>query len=286
MIPLLLVAVLSLSVFAAEKPEPIDAPPYLNLILEAQEAQAKGLMGKALEALDKAIQLDPKQVGGYFLKGKIFSLQRKPEEAIACFSKVIELDAKASSAFAGRADEEFKLGKFDESVADYNRYVELEPRRLPYEWKRGIALYYDGRFEEGRKQFELHQTVNPNDVENGVWHFLCGARTSGIEKARASMMSISKDSRVPMAEIYELFRGKGTEADVLKAVERGFPSEVELEARKFYAHLYLGLFYEATGDKKNCYEHIKQAATEFTSDDPMGDVARVHFKRLLAPGAR
>jgi lipoprotein NlpI len=128
--------------------------------------------------------------------------------------------------------------------------------------------------------------VNPHDVENGVWHFICAARESSFEKARAAMLPISGDTRIPMREVYELFAGKGTVEDVLKAAKRGNPSGPELDGRMFYAHLYLGLYFEAKGEKEKAYEHIKAAATEFPQDDYMGDVAKVHFKRLLAAGGK
>src|SRR5205823_6267451 len=163
------------------------------------------------------------------------SALRKHEEAITAFTKVIELDRKASTTYHGRAEEEFKLGQIERSVEDFDEYIKLEPKRTPYEWQRGIALYYAGKYEEGRRQFELHQTVNPHDVENGVWHFLCVARASGFEKARAAILLITGDLRVPMRGIYELFGGNGTVDDVLKATKKGNPSEAELEARRFYA---------------------------------------------------
>mgnify|MGYP000446850332 CR=1 FL=1 len=46
--------------------------------------------------------------------------------------------------------------------------------------------------EEGRKLFELHRSVNPQDVENAAWHFLCAARVDGLEKARAQLATGSQ----------------------------------------------------------------------------------------------
>ena len=48
-----------------------------------------------------------------------------------------------------------------------------------------------------------------------------------------------------------------------------------MDNRLFYAHLYLGLYYDATGDTKLAREHIFKAAA-FKADHYMGDVARVH----------
>jgi lipoprotein NlpI len=277
-------ALTCLMMFAAENP-PANPPlePYKEAIVIYKEAAGKGLFGKALEALDRAIKLDPTRYDAYFYRAGIYSAQNKPEAAVEDYSKVIQLDPKASTAYNNRGWEQFKLNKMDRAIEDFDRYIQLEPKQEPYHWQRGIAYYYAGKYDLGRKQFELHQTVNPHDFENGVWHFMCVARESGFDKARESMIAISGDYRVPMSEIYELFRGKATPDDVLKAAKKGNPSETELEARRFYAELYLGLYFEAKGDKEKAYEHIKRAATQFRADHLMGDVARVHFKRLIAP---
>jgi lipoprotein NlpI len=49
----------------------------------------------------------------------------------------------------------------------------------------------------------------------------------------------------------------------------------------FYAHLYLGLYFDALGEHGKMSEHIAKAAGEFSAEHYMGDVARVHqsFKR-------
>src|SRR3954462_14779628 len=258
MIRFVVLLMAAFSIGAAENPPINKKPPsYADAIVDFKQASEKGLLGNALAALDRAIELDPKRFDAYFYRGGIFAIQNKSEQAIADFSKVIEIDPKASTAYDKRGWEEFKLNKIDRALEDFDRYLALEPQQAPYQWQRGIVLYYAGKYDEGRKQFELHQTVNPHDVENAVWHFMCITRDKGFEKARASLIPITGDFRVPMAEIHELFRGTKSPDDVLKATNKANPSDLELEGRNFYAHLYLGLYFEAKGEKEQAYEHIK-----------------------------
>jgi len=67
-----------------------------------------------------------------------------------------------------RAIADFQAGRIAQSVAGFDRVVSLAPRSAPQLWQRGIALYYAGRFNDCRQQFELHRTVNPDDVENAA----------------------------------------------------------------------------------------------------------------------
>src|SRR5215813_14765165 len=124
--------------------------------------------------------------------------RREHAQAIADFDQILKLRPKWADGYNHRGAEHFKMAHIRQSLADFDRALEIEPAQAPYHWQRGIALYYSGRFDDGRKQFELHQTVNGNDVENAVWHFLCVARQSGIAKARESLIPIVGDSRVPM----------------------------------------------------------------------------------------
>src|SRR5437773_2721569 len=156
--------------------------------------------------------------------------------AVICGSMLLAQNPSAAE-YNRRGAEQFKLGHIQQSLADFDRAIQLDPAQAPYHWQRGITLYYAGRYEDGRKQFELHQTVNGNDVENAAWRYLCMARAGTVESARASLLPIEHDSRVPMMQIYALYRGKATVDDVLAAAAG---------AREglFYAHLYIGLYYE------------------------------------------
>ena len=180
-----------------------------------------------------------------------------------------------------RGEDHFRQGRFKESVADFDRVIALDPSREPYHWQRGISLYYAGEYKRGAEQFEKHRTVNPDDVENAAWHYVCVARASGVEKAKASLIPIAEDARVPMMKIHALFAGKATPRDVLDAAESNGAKGDRLKLQQFYAHLYVGLYHEAQGEAKAAREHIL-LAEKHAGDDYMGDVARVHaalFKR-------
>src|SRR5688572_18364624 len=116
-----------------------------------------------------------------------------------------------------RAVEDFIRGRVKESAAGFDNLIKLVPNSAPQLWQRGIALYYAGRYSDCRAQFESHRSVNPNDVENAVWHFLCVARAESPEKAKSALLPVGPDSRVPMREVYDMFRGVKRPEEILKA---------------------------------------------------------------------
>src|ERR1041384_5123757 len=89
-----------------------------------------------------------------------------------------------------RAVADFESGRIAQSAAGFDRLAKIVPDYAPPLWQRGIALYYAGRYKDCRTQFELHRTVNPNDVENAAWHFLCVARADSPEKARRALLPV------------------------------------------------------------------------------------------------
>ncbi len=169
------------------------------------------------------------------------------------------------------------------SAADFDRAVELDPRRGPGHWQRGISYYYAERYDDGRQQFEGYQTVDSADVENAVWRFLCVARAKDLKAAEKEILRIGDDRRVPMRQIYEMFAGRESPPGVLKAAGASEQvtnslAESEQRSRRFYAHLYIGLYFEALGDEKQSLEQVRLAAEKFPIDHYMADVARTHVK--------
>jgi tetratricopeptide (TPR) repeat protein len=179
----------------------------------------------------------------------------------------------AARALHLRGEEHFRQARIAESIGDFDRELELAPERAPQHWQRGIALYYAGQYEKGAEQFNLHQTVNPQDVENAAWHFLCTVRTPGgsVEAARKKLIPVTQDSRSPMAQVQQMFAGETAPDEVLRVGEEAAGTA------QFYAELYVGLYYEAVGRHDQSLHLVSLAAENAASkDNYMGDVARVH----------
>lgn len=247
-----------------------------DLLKKARAAFDAGMRNEALALVAKAIEREPKKPRGYLVRGKMYETVGKHREAVADFTKVIELDNKEADAYQHRGSEHFKLGLIAESLADFDMYLTLRPEKKASHWQRGISCYYAGKFKEGQQQFESYQTYSDDDVENAVWHYLCHAKVSGKEKARAGMLKVRQDKRVPMKEIYALFSGKLRPEEVLAAAQTGKPKPELLNRQLFYAHLYLGLYYESEGDAKKALHHLTIAADNHRVPHYMWDVARVH----------
>lgn len=246
---------------------------------KAIETARTGNYKQAIVYATQALKAEPKNLDALRVRAQIYSLSAEHPKAIADYSAVLKQVPQDAGALQRRGEAYFRIGKITESLKDFDAYLAITPEQKPHHWQRGISLYYAGRFADGKAQFELHQTVNSNDVENAVWHFLCTARAEGLEAAKKQLIPIEGDSRIPMAQVHQLFAGKITTEDVLKAAQEA-PKTTRAGEPLFYAHLYLGLYYEAIGDSKKAKELMQKAATRAKQNGYMGDVAWVHAERL------
>lgn len=189
---------------------------------------------------------------------------------VACAEEPLD----SARAYLKRGMQRFRANQIVESIADFDRVEELEPAAGPHLWQRGISQYYAEKFADGQRQFESHKAVNRHDVENATWHFICVARQNGVEAARKVLIPINtaRDTRVPMAEVFQLYAGNGSPDAVLEAAKKA-----ATEQALMYAHLYLGLYFEVAGDEEKAQMHIEKSASAKLKDNYMHDVAKIHL---------
>ncbi|MDE0296371.1 MAG: tetratricopeptide repeat protein [Bryobacterales bacterium] len=252
-----------------------------NLLRRAIDLYRNGEVDEALALANEVVSKAPMDPTAYFIRASVYESKQQYDLALADYNRVVKVSPEQPLVYNRRGALYFKLGRFDDSIADFDREIELDPRRKLNHWQRGLSYYYAGRYEDGANQFELaFKTENPNDYENGIWHFLCRARLDGVDKARESILDIEGDERVPMREIYDLYRGRGTADDVMQAAERGYPNAAELNNRLFYALLYVALFDDVSGNTETALRLTERAVSNFQVTHYMWDVARVHLETL------
>lgn len=246
---------------------PLDAA--LQALKEKKYAQA-------LEHMNRAIAKEPQSFRLYFIRSGIHETLGNLDKAYADVGKVVELDPKLPDGYQQRGLLAFKLGKIDDSIRDFDKYIELEPKAKISHWQRGISYYYAGKHDEGRRQFEGYQDFDSNDVENAVWRYMCMVKKEGKEKAQKDILKIGDDRRVPMRQVYDMFAGKLKPDEVMAAAVANNPTDSQKNSQLFYAHLYVGIWYELEGDLKKAFHHLNEAAENYRIGHYMWDVARVH----------
>jgi tetratricopeptide (TPR) repeat protein len=173
----------------------------------------------------------------------------------------------------------FRLGQIDESIRDFDRVIQMQGSIKPYLWERGIALYYGKRYQDGADQFQSHREVNADDVENSVWHFLCRAKTDGLDVARKGLFPGDDDRRPPMKDVLRMFAGELTPDEVVKIADNFEGNDLEKRSAKFMGYAYVALYYHAL-DKPEDSRRWMEAAVKQDVGGYMLDVARIHLQQF------
>lgn len=175
-------------------------------------------------------------------------------------TEAIQKNPEQIELYSRRGDARFFLGQSAEALADYEAMVKRNPQLDAGHWRRGIAYFYAGKFEQAAGQFERYHTFDDVDRENGIWRYLSQFKAYGKQRARQGLLKYKKDDREPFPDVYRLFAGSITGADVLKRIESADVDQREREKRRFYAELYIGLNDFVEGRLKSSQRHLSRAA--------------------------
>ena len=196
------------------------------------------------------------------------------KSAIASADEMVKIDPDTPRTTRQAADIYLRAGKAKWAARLFDRYLESEPDAKPELWQRGIALYFTKDYKTAAEQFEVHRKVNPNDVENAAWHFLCVAKNESFEKAQENILPAPGDPRKPMKEVLNMLKTGDTDA-VNETVNGTKVDSKEREMAAFYGDFYIGLYADAQGEQKKARRLMSRAA-EDAPRNYMGDIARVY----------
>jgi tetratricopeptide (TPR) repeat protein len=131
----------------------------------------KGLENE-IKASEKAIELNPQNTDAWRLKGNYLTRQKKFDEAMKVYDKIIELNGKgialtkiqpqslgASLAWTSKGDVLEQLGKYDDAMKAYDKAIEIDPRDFAAWNGKGRALDQLNKHEEAIKAYEKAKEI-------------------------------------------------------------------------------------------------------------------------------
>ena len=97
-----------------------------------------------------------------YSRGCALSGKGKYDEAIAEYTKAIELDPNFAYAYNNRGVAYKNIGQYDLAIADYNRAIELDPNDADYWNNKGVALNKLGRPDEAMECYNKALQIDPS----------------------------------------------------------------------------------------------------------------------------
>lgn len=141
-------------------PDHASAMHLLGLI-ESQEGHPQ----RALQRIDRAIELQPAVPAFHLNRGTVLEKLRRPQDAEASYTQAIRLDPAQADALFNRGNVRRALAQPDAALADYDAALAVAPRHQAALTNKGNLLHALGRFEEARDTHARVLEIAPGNAD-------------------------------------------------------------------------------------------------------------------------
>lgn len=210
-----------------------------------------GRTKEALAALQRALELSPRNAQALVLKGFLLSAQNNFSEAIVFFERAIDLDGGLGNGWLGRGLCRIRQGESEAGRQDLEVAAALEPQRSLLRSYLGKAFSNAGQSERARREIQLARQLDPRDPTGPFYGALLNQQNNRINEAvrdleesqslndnrrlYRSRLLLDQDRAVRGANLATIYQDAGmTDVSVREAVRA-----VNADYANYSAHLFL-----------------------------------------------
>jgi|GEM_PF-3029890 len=141
---------------------------YISPQYYVEEIGYKNYLGgrydRAMQAYEKAIELDPKYVAAWMAKGDVLCDMKKYSEAVGAYKNAIEINPRNGTLWVAKGDALAALGRYNESIRAYDSATEIDPG-ISAAWNnKGSALSDIGRYEDAVEAYNKAIEAEPKNA--------------------------------------------------------------------------------------------------------------------------
>jgi tetratricopeptide (TPR) repeat protein len=213
----------------------------------------------ALAALEKGLELSPRNPHGLVLKGFVLAARDKRDAALKSFDDAIAIDGGLGTAWLGRGLVKIRKGDSREGRDDLQVAATLEPQRAVYRSYLGKAYQQTWDHERANKELDLAKKLDPNDPTAWLYSALLNEQGNRVndavhdlEKSKdlnenrsifRSRLLLDQDQAVRSANLAAIYKDAGMFEYAVQEAARA----VNHDYANYSAHLFLA----------NCYDYLR-----------------------------
>lgn len=110
---------------------------------------------------DRAIQANPNDAHAHYNRGFANGIMRRHEQAIADYTKAIELGQKNSAVYCYRGTAYARLDKYEPAIADLTRAIQIAPKSADALCERGACYAATGKKDQARADLQRALELSP-----------------------------------------------------------------------------------------------------------------------------
>ena len=252
-----------------------------EMVAARQLAEAENLDRAAMDDFRLSIQNDPLRWRAHHNLGVILAIAGDFENAIAAFSRTIELNPKFVEAFHNRGEIHFRKGNYQAAIEDYDNAIALDNKIAELFSGRGNARFALGQTEAALADYQSAMGLAPDSAKVATeFADTCQSLGRWKEAAEAYQKAIKSDPNYlralqnaawMMATCPEDFY-RDPESSVKTALKAIDASQGNLNPHLLHV---LAMSQAAQGDFAKAINTINQAI-EMTNDGPLRSELRDH----------
>ena len=199
-------------VLLAKKDPAAENPPVPSASVSREVSYIKsgvlylknGQINNAIAEFSKAINLAPRKAVAYTARGSAYFRLNQLDKATSDYNKAIEINPNFATAYQNRGSLFFQQGKFDNALLDYNKAIELKPDMAASYIDRGNIYQRRDRMNEAISDYSKALELNPNDAETYITRGIAYYSQEQYQKAFADFnVAIDLDPGSVSAYIYQ-----------------------------------------------------------------------------------
>jgi Tfp pilus assembly protein PilF len=219
-----------------------------------------GRTAAALEALNRSLELAPRNAQAVALKGFLLASNNRTREAADWFDRALALDSALANAWLGRGLCRFYHGEKKRGTEDLMIAAALEPQRAGLRDYLGKAWSVRGEDARAQQEFAIAKQLDPQDPTSWLYSALNNQQANRINDAvrdleksqtlndnRAvyrSRLLLDKDNAVRSASLASIYAADGMQEVSLREAAKS----VTYDYANYSAHLFLANSYDTLRD--------------------------------------
>jgi Tfp pilus assembly protein PilF len=221
-----------------------------------------GRVDAAKSALERGLQLSPRNPQAFVLQGFLLAAENKTAEAFASFDHAIALDGALANAWLGRGLCKIRQGKSEAGRQDLQVAAALEPNRSDLRSYLGKAWDQTRDRKHAVKELRLAKQLDPGDPTPWLYSALLdheynrdNEAVDELEKSKElngnrgvyrSKLLLDQDQAVRSANLAKIYRDAGMSDVGVREAARA----VDQDYANYSAHLFLAESYDALRDPR------------------------------------
>jgi tetratricopeptide (TPR) repeat protein len=119
----------------------------------------KGSWDNAIAEYSKAIDLNPRLAEAYCNRGLAYYNKGQNDEAISDFNKAIDLNPKFVQAYYNRGLAYSEKGQHDKAILEFNKAIDLNPKFAKAYYSRAVSYYFKEEFDKAMENIYKAQRL-------------------------------------------------------------------------------------------------------------------------------